>query len=431
MRAGHRGIFDDGDRRIGLAEHHVGQRAGLQQLGHVDGALRRRRCGGRRGWPASAGAAGVAGAACASALPRRNRCRRQAACAAGTAASDERTVLRGQRTEHTNHLTMNGFCNAEAPESESWRELRHPGPQSNRQNLALRSRMRERIRLWLALDREWSRRAAPARRAGPRPRSAATVPASRAFSACGQRPRGAASAFRRRRCTGFCTMRIRPIAGKPRKALTRPMISPVSCCRCSAADAFAGNHQHRRLETDRPRACGAATGSFPAANARQAAGRRSRPRTARARSRCRRACAAPDRGSGREIAHRNGIADTAFSLPCAFSSTPIRACSRAAVRANQWHSHARPARAHREASDRRMRRRGCSPGTTRHHRDLPWRVPPPRLPRGVRPDPYRVWLSEIMLQQTTVEAVKPYFREIRREMAGCRGACRAPTPRTS
>ena len=45
----------------------------------------------------------------------------------------------------------------------------------------------------------------------------------------------------------------------------------------------------------------------------------------------------------------------------------------------------------------------------RHHRDLPWRVPPEAISRGVKPDPYRVWLSEIMLQQTTVEAVKKYF----------------------
>ncbi|WP_315919317.1 A/G-specific adenine glycosylase [Mesorhizobium sp. SP-1A] len=45
-----------------------------------------------------------------------------------------------------------------------------------------------------------------------------------------------------------------------------------------------------------------------------------------------------------------------------------------------------------------------------HHRDLPWRVSPRELARGVRPDPYRVWLSEVMLQQTTVEAVKAYFR---------------------
>ena len=44
-----------------------------------------------------------------------------------------------------------------------------------------------------------------------------------------------------------------------------------------------------------------------------------------------------------------------------------------------------------------------------HARDLPWRNPPGRaLPDD--PDwPYRVWLSEVMLQQTTVAAVKPYF----------------------
>ena len=38
-------------------------------------------------------------------------------------------------------------------------------------------------------------------------------------------------------------------------------------------------------------------------------------------------------------------------------------------------------------------------------RVLPWRAPPGASP----PDSYRVWLSEIMLQQTTVAAVKPYF----------------------
>ncbi len=40
----------------------------------------------------------------------------------------------------------------------------------------------------------------------------------------------------------------------------------------------------------------------------------------------------------------------------------------------------------------------------RHARLLPWRAPP-----GKRADPYHVWLSEIMLQQTTVAAVGPYF----------------------
>ena len=40
----------------------------------------------------------------------------------------------------------------------------------------------------------------------------------------------------------------------------------------------------------------------------------------------------------------------------------------------------------------------------RHRRRLPWRAEP-----GHTADPYRVWLSEIMLQQTTVSAVIPYY----------------------
>ncbi|WP_332065917.1 A/G-specific adenine glycosylase [Bartonella sp. CB189] len=45
------------------------------------------------------------------------------------------------------------------------------------------------------------------------------------------------------------------------------------------------------------------------------------------------------------------------------------------------------------------------------HRHLPWRITPKEQMKGVYPDPYKVWLSEIMLQQTTVEAVKPYFQK--------------------
>ncbi len=45
----------------------------------------------------------------------------------------------------------------------------------------------------------------------------------------------------------------------------------------------------------------------------------------------------------------------------------------------------------------------------RHARRLPWRVGPKDRARGIVPDPYRVWLSEVMLQQTTVAAVKSYF----------------------
>lgn len=45
----------------------------------------------------------------------------------------------------------------------------------------------------------------------------------------------------------------------------------------------------------------------------------------------------------------------------------------------------------------------------RHARDLPWRVSPQDRKAGIRPNPYRVWLSEVMLQQTTVAAVQKYF----------------------
>lgn len=42
----------------------------------------------------------------------------------------------------------------------------------------------------------------------------------------------------------------------------------------------------------------------------------------------------------------------------------------------------------------------------KERRDLPWRAAP-----GVTPNPYHVWLSEVMLQQTTVATVKSYFEK--------------------
>lgn len=45
-----------------------------------------------------------------------------------------------------------------------------------------------------------------------------------------------------------------------------------------------------------------------------------------------------------------------------------------------------------------------------HARRLPWRAPP----GSNAADPYRVWLSEVMLQQTTVAAVGPYFDKFTR-----------------
>jgi A/G-specific adenine glycosylase len=57
----------------------------------------------------------------------------------------------------------------------------------------------------------------------------------------------------------------------------------------------------------------------------------------------------------------------------------------------------------------------------RHRRSLPWRAKP-----GEKPDPYRVWLSEIMLQQTTVAAVKPYYERFLERFPTVASLARAP-----
>ena len=44
-------------------------------------------------------------------------------------------------------------------------------------------------------------------------------------------------------------------------------------------------------------------------------------------------------------------------------------------------------------------------------RTLPWRIRPEDRARGVTADPYAVWLSEIMLQQTTVAHATPYWEK--------------------
>lgn len=61
------------------------------------------------------------------------------------------------------------------------------------------------------------------------------------------------------------------------------------------------------------------------------------------------------------------------------------------------------------------------PWYDRHRRDLPWRAPP-----GTRADPYRVWLSEIMLQQTMVPAATPYFLDFTRRWPSVRDLAAAP-----
>ena len=57
----------------------------------------------------------------------------------------------------------------------------------------------------------------------------------------------------------------------------------------------------------------------------------------------------------------------------------------------------------------------------RHRRTLPWRAQ-----KGERADPYCVWLSEIMLQQTTVRAVAPYYARFLARWPEVRALAAAP-----
>ena len=63
------------------------------------------------------------------------------------------------------------------------------------------------------------------------------------------------------------------------------------------------------------------------------------------------------------------------------------------------------------ASDLRRRLLGWYDANARA---LDWRVGPAERALGERPDPYKVWLSEIMLQQTTVPHAAPSFRDFTR-----------------
>src|SRR5437868_15277178 len=67
-------------------------------------------------------------------------------------------------------------------------------------------------------------------------------------------------------------------------------------------------------------------------------------------------------------------------------------------------------------SDRVLFRRRLLRWYDRHKRDLPW--------RGSR-DPYRIWLSEIMLQQTRVAAVVEYYQRFLRRFPDVESLARA------
>ncbi|MEM6357477.1 MAG: A/G-specific adenine glycosylase [Pseudomonadota bacterium] len=61
-----------------------------------------------------------------------------------------------------------------------------------------------------------------------------------------------------------------------------------------------------------------------------------------------------------------------------------------------------------------------------HARTLPWRTGPAARRAGEQPDPYRVWLSEVMLQQTTVATVTPRFAAFLRLWPDVRALAAAP-----
>jgi A/G-specific adenine glycosylase len=73
------------------------------------------------------------------------------------------------------------------------------------------------------------------------------------------------------------------------------------------------------------------------------------------------------------------------------------------------------------ASRNRPERHALLAWYDRHRRVLPWRAA-----AGEAADPYRVWLSEIMLQQTTVKAVAPYFLRFTARWSNVEGLAAAP-----
>lgn len=64
----------------------------------------------------------------------------------------------------------------------------------------------------------------------------------------------------------------------------------------------------------------------------------------------------------------------------------------------------------------------------REGRQLPWRVKlPGQEGEGLKePDPYRIWVSEIMLQQTRIETVKPYYRRFLQQLPDVAALAAAP-----
>ena len=234
--------------------------------------------------------------------------------------------------------------------------------------------------------------------------------ASRSAAASGGRPLRASPA---RRPTGPCRSASRPTQRQPKWALTRSTITRREMLQLERERALDPHHQRgglgRRVRVQR-RGPRAATASSPARNRRA-----SRSPTISGQATMTSAAAKPCLASAgaRQSSTRSasGLRRASVDGACSREGTargpwsPAAGCMSAAIPAA---SH--PASRFADPSQPTATI-PTQPDPTvllawydRHRRALPWRALP-----GEPADPYRVWLSEIMLQQTTVRAVKPYF----------------------
>ncbi len=154
----------------------------------------------------------------------------------------------------------------------------------------------------------------------------------------------------------------------------------------------------------------------------------SSPRLHEVRSGCRRAGAAPDREVAvARITHGYGIAVVPFSChaPLACNSPILEGSEAMALTTGKK---ARRARFSRKTGSRA----GCLAGTTPIIAICRGEFAPAALTKGVRPDPYHVWLSKIMLQRNDSRGgKKPYFRKFLEKWPRSDGPRGGRTARTS
>ena len=242
----------------------------------------------------------------------------------------------------------------------------------------------------------------PRRRAGrhhqclrARRRSRRGRPGAPAAPAAGRRP-----AARRSRAPAWVSW-MRPTVPGPSAALTRSRRSGSSICSCGAcapADRD-GQQAARRPARAREPERRADRGELGAGDLRP---ERAQPRLGEA-ALGRGACASAPRSARRPGRSRGRAARACLSARPVPLSSAMRLRSPFGYRGYRL---AGGLSGRTDAGRHDPPPRRCSPGTTARRATCPGARRPGRR---ARPDPYRVWLSEVMLQQTTVAAVRGYF----------------------